>query len=190
MAKHASSIELLRQTALFGALESADLDVMAQCLTRRAVARDVVLFEKDAPGDALYIVEYGRVQVYLLNEAGQRVTLKIYGAGEVFGEYSLLDHAPRSAGAAALEHTELLVLHQRDFDAFLDEHPAAGLALLRGLAQRIRYSSSYLQRVTDMIETMDAAPTASAPEHGRNTVGEMTLNVEEFQKLLATMRKK
>ena len=190
MTDRAHLMDRLRQTALFGALEAADLDVLAQHLTRRAVARDVVLFEKDAVGDALYIVDYGRVQVYLPNEAGKRVTLKIYEAGEVFGEYSLLDHAPRSAAAAALEHTELLVLYQRDFDVFLDARPGAGLALLRGLAQGIRYSSSYLQRITDMIETLNEAPAPDATGQPRNTVGEMTLNVEEFQKLLETMRKK
>jgi CRP/FNR family cyclic AMP-dependent transcriptional regulator len=190
MAKHGHALDLVRQTALFGALDAADLEALAQRLIRRAVARDVVLFEKDAPGDSLYVVAYGRVQIYLLNEAGQRVTLKLCGAGEVFGEYSLLDHAPRSAAAAALEHTELLVLHQRDFDAWLDEHPGAGLALLRGLAQRIRYSSFYLQRITDVIETLDDAPTSEPAAKPRNTVGEMTLNVEEFQKLLESMRKK
>ena len=62
--------------------------------------------------------------------------------GQIFGELSLLDRAPRNATVIADTDMELLVLGQREFAKIVDASPAFARALLTGIARRINESDS------------------------------------------------
>jgi CRP-like cAMP-binding protein len=69
----------------------------------------------------------------------------VHGPGDVFGELALLDGAPRSASATALEQSRLLTLDRPAFVAFLRDQPDASLTLLGDLAARVRRLSSQVE---------------------------------------------
>jgi CRP/FNR family cyclic AMP-dependent transcriptional regulator len=119
----------------------------ARCTVRRCAAGETV-FERGAPGTALLGVISGRVKVSVLSPDGRELILNIIKPGEVFGEIALLDGGERTANAAALADSELLVLHRRDFLPLLERHPALGLQLIELLCRRLRATS---QQVEEML---------------------------------------
>lgn len=68
-----------------------------------------IIFRQDDVSDFAYIIRKGRVEISR-EEAGAVTPLAILKPGEMFGEYGLLDNAPRSATAKALEEVELQIM--------------------------------------------------------------------------------
>lgn len=140
-----SVVTILKEVPLLGDLSEDELTTVADSLTRRTFARGMIIFHKGSLGQNLYIVETGKVRIFLLSEAGQEISVNIYGPGQVFGELSLLDGLPRSAGAVAMETTVTLMLHRDDFLRYLEAHPCMFRSTLAVLSARLRYMTSYAE---------------------------------------------
>jgi CRP-like cAMP-binding protein len=65
-----------------------------------------------------------------------------------------LDEKPRSASAATVGTTELLVLSRDDLLTFVKSRPLVGLAMMRNLVERLRYTTDYLRLVTESIQKL------------------------------------
>jgi CRP/FNR family cyclic AMP-dependent transcriptional regulator len=137
-----SKIDLLRNVPLFAGLSDQDLDALAGSLGKRTFAKNMIIFHQGSLGQTLYIVESGKVRIFLLSESGQETTLNIYGAGDVFGEFSLLDGLPRSAGAVAMEKTVTLTLSREDFSRHLEACPKMALSIMQLLTLRLRFTTA------------------------------------------------
>jgi hypothetical protein len=119
-----SKAMMMRQVSLFAGLSDLELEDLAGSLGRRTFAKGTIIFSRGSSGRTMYIVESGKVRIFTLSESGKEVTLQIYGPGEVFGEFSLLDGLPRSAGAMALEETVTFTLHRDHFFQHLEASPS------------------------------------------------------------------
>jgi len=135
----------LRQIGLFANLSEQALAALAVRMRVRAYRKGEVLFHKDDPGTALFLVRTGRVKISAFSSEGKEAVFTVHGPGDVFGELALLDGAPRSATATALESTKLLTLDRSAFVAFLREQPEASLVLLSELAERVRRLSAQVE---------------------------------------------
>jgi len=60
------------------------------------------------------------------------------GAGDFFGEMSLLEHAPRAATVVAETDLELLVMDPRSFSSLVGSAPSVGMRMMRTLSERLR----------------------------------------------------
>lgn len=138
--------DLLGTVPLFQRLSSHERGDLESVLERRAFALGERIFSIGEPGDSLYIVGTGTVELFVKDDAGGKIVLTVCGHGEVFGELSLFDGGPRTASAVALEEATLLVLDRADLLAFLQQHPAASLDLLTTMGQRIRSTDEILRR--------------------------------------------
>jgi CRP/FNR family cyclic AMP-dependent transcriptional regulator len=136
------SVELLRSTDLFGSLDEAAAARLARDAGRRRYRAGEILFHEGDPGDRLHVIDTGRVRLVLTSEDGREGTLAVLGPGDAFGELVLLDGAPRSATALALEATETLTLDRAAFEALLDEDPAIRRAVLATVARWLRRLTS------------------------------------------------
>jgi CRP/FNR family transcriptional regulator len=103
-----------------------------------------VIFHEGDPGDALHVVVVGRVKITRESTEGEEAIVATLGAGESFGELVLLDGAPRSATATAMEPTETVTLTRTEFQALVDGGSPFRWSLLGGVAHRIR-------RITDQL---------------------------------------
>jgi CRP-like cAMP-binding protein len=121
------------------------LDSVADSLRKRTFAKGMIIFHKDSPGRSLYIIESGKVRIFILSESGQEISVRIYGCGDVFGELSMLDGLPRSAGAVAMEKTRVLTLHRDDFLALLARFPRIAPGIIATLSGRVRYTTKYAE---------------------------------------------
>ncbi len=140
-----SGMNSLRRSSLFDGLPDEELTEVAACLVTRTFGRGVFIFHKDSPGQTLYIIQSGRVRIFILSESGQEISLNVYGPGEIIGELGFLDGRPRSASAVAVEPTQTLALRREDFFQRLEDHPRLAMRLLEILAARLRYTTAYAE---------------------------------------------
>lgn len=125
--------ELIGGCALFGGLDGEQVATVAEQATEVDFAAGRVLARQGEVGTGFFIVAEGRVRVVRDGE-----TLATLGPGEFFGELSVLDGQPRIAQVVAEEPTRCLALASWDFERVLLDHPPLALAILRGLAGRLR----------------------------------------------------
>jgi CRP/FNR family transcriptional regulator, cyclic AMP receptor protein len=143
-----SEAAVLAQVPLFASLAPADLDNLARRLRRRRYARGEAIFLEGDPGTSLCIVQSGRVKIGFTSAEGRSFVLDLFGPGDFFGELALLSGEPRSADAAAVEPTELLLLHRDEFLRALEEQPHLAIELLAVLAHRLRRDARIVQDAT------------------------------------------
>lgn len=124
---------LLSGCSLFMGLPPEGLAVLARRATEVEFAAGHVIARQGEIGTGLFIIVSGAVKVV---RSGER--LAGLAAGDFFGELSVLDRMPRTASVTTEEPTRCLALASWDFDAAVAESPSIALAILRGLALRLR----------------------------------------------------
>jgi CRP/FNR family cyclic AMP-dependent transcriptional regulator len=123
-----------------GPLSAVDDDALRPLLRRavtKAYPKNTVILSEGDKTEGLYVIVSGKVRIFLANENGKEVTLGVEGPGEYFGEMTL-DGGPRSASVMTLEPSRFLVVPRADLEAFLGEHPAFAVHVLRKLIRRVR----------------------------------------------------
>ena len=136
-------LEEVRRVPLFADLSEVDLERLYQMAETISIHSGELVFEEGSPGDALYVVLDGELEV-TKRRGGQDVVLAVRGVGEFIGEMSLLEQAPRSASVRALRESRLLVISQAAFQTLLSCSPSAHLTILRTVTSRLRSTESML----------------------------------------------
>jgi CRP-like cAMP-binding protein len=117
------------EPALVAQLESA--------LPRSSLARyrqQEIIMKEGQAGTFMYLVKSGRVAI-----AVGSTIVEVVGPGGTFGEMAVVDQSPRTARAGTLEETELLQIDRPSLMAVVKQHPAIAVAMLRGIADRLRH---------------------------------------------------
>ncbi len=139
--------EALLSNSLFQTMRGPEIDdVIAHSIERR-VLKGSLIFSKGDSGSSMMAVLAGRVRVGTQSAEGKEVTLNVIGPGEIFGEIALLDGKPRSADAAAIEDTLLMVVERRHFLPLLMRHEGLVERLLVVLCERLRRTSLALEEL-------------------------------------------
>ncbi|MCO4745428.1 MAG: protein kinase [Proteobacteria bacterium] len=110
----------------------------------RDVSAGAVIYNQGVEGDAAYIIQRGRAEVFIETGAGSR-TVRVMGAGEVFGEIAVLTGAPRTAGVRALDDVRLLVVNREVLEKGLGLNSWIG-SFVTTLAERFREADARLRR--------------------------------------------
>ena len=127
----------------------------------RYEAGEVIVQENDF-GDTAYVIEQGQVEVSKELD-GHKVHLAYLGAGEIFGEMSMIDEKPRSATVTAVTETVVSEIRRDDFFNSFQTDPKVALALLKVLFERLREAHAMI------LQLQKADPAARAGPEG--TVG-------------------
>jgi CRP/FNR family cyclic AMP-dependent transcriptional regulator len=148
--------KLLAGIALFDDLKAAELDELAARLNERKLEAGAVVFAAGDPGDALFIIAEGSVEI-TTGEGRVKTALTTLFPGQIFGELSVFDGAPRSATATTTKPTTVLTLGKDEFHTFLMAHPSATLTIMGELAERIRATNDLFssQVSRDVLEEAD-----------------------------------
>jgi uncharacterized membrane protein len=144
-ATNAANAELLAEVPFLQLLDEKDRADLAAELDVVRFPAGRVLFNYGDPGDSLYVIRSGEVEVFFKDDTGERIVLETAKAGDVFGELSLLDGGPRTASVVATQDLEALRVDRADLDHFLQRHPAATLDLLAAMGRRLRATSEKLR---------------------------------------------
>lgn len=130
---HDRRSQLLAECPLFTGAEADDLATLARTATEVTFPRGRVIVRQGEIGTGFFVIVDGRVRVVRDGE-----TIASLGPGDFFGELSVIDGLPRVAQVVAEEETTCLALATWDFERVLLAEPRLALAILRGLAARLR----------------------------------------------------
>jgi CRP/FNR family cyclic AMP-dependent transcriptional regulator len=140
--------DLLKNVPLFQFLDDRERQALAEQLEAVQHPAGTTIFNVGDPGDAIYVINSGTVEIFLKNDTGERIVLEKATRGDFFGELSLLDQGGRSASVVATEDLEALRLDRAALERFLRSHPAAAMDLLTAMGRRLRFSAERLRRTT------------------------------------------
>jgi CRP/FNR family cyclic AMP-dependent transcriptional regulator len=126
------------ETRFLEALSARDADALRAIGRSRRYAEGATVFMEGDPADAVLVLRSGRVKLCCVTEGGREAVLAIREPGDLIGEMSAIDEAPRMATARALEPVEVLVVSSAAFVAFLEHTPGVALVLVRMLNRRLR----------------------------------------------------
>lgn len=153
-------LAILAKTEIFEGLPYDELRQLGRFAFELAAGADDMILAEGVPGDALYVVLEGRLQVALLkSKPGQParrfsdVSLNELKPHDCFGEYSLFDRQPASASVVARERCRLIKLTRANFDQFLAGKDGMARViyhnLLRILIRRLRKKDQELDLTLD-----------------------------------------
>jgi CRP/FNR family cyclic AMP-dependent transcriptional regulator len=136
----------LKYADIFYGLRTDQLERIAAVCTELAPEKDTVLFKENSPGDEMYIVARGSIEIQvdpamigLSTEAGP-TTIATLRKGEVFGEVVMVDQGLRSASAkVAAPNTQLLVIKRGDLLALCEQDYEFGYMLMRNIAADLAF---------------------------------------------------
>jgi len=132
----------MSSTALFGEDQSPILAAFDNEANRVALRGGETLFRQGDPGDALYVVTYGSLEVVVESDGLPSRRLDVIGRGGSVGEMALLVDEPRSASVRAIRDSEVVRIEKAAFEALLAHHPAVAVALARTLVGRLRHATT------------------------------------------------
>ena len=142
-----SKLSVLRKHPIFSDLAPDAFDQLCRYAQPTTLKRGATLFAKGDPGHSLYAVLSGTVKISVSSPDGRNAILNLIGAGEVFGEISVLDGRVRSADAIANTNCEILVIDRRDFLPFVHSQPALAMKFIELLCARLRWTSQQVEQV-------------------------------------------
>jgi len=129
-------------------LADEKLAEIARSAETRIVPAGTVIFRQGEPGDSFYIVRYGRIRVFRVDEEGVETDLGELEPGDSFGEIPLLTGQPRTASVETLEETCLSVLSKEQFDQILKDYPLVALSFVKQMTKLVLQDWSKLQKET------------------------------------------
>ena len=199
-------IEELRSVPLFSRLDLMGLNLIGSgCRLKRVSAGQPIVVEGE-PGNALFIILSGRVEITRASSQGDIVFLAERANGDHFGEMTLIDGAPRSATVTAVETCRLLVLERTTLLHCIERNSQIAIAMLETMSARLREAdqrqlgrSSIRERLLSFLakefETETGAPLtkgstirlrASRDEIGRRIGATRESVSREFSRLVDT----
>src|ERR1043165_7042137 len=147
MAQPASqmTLEALRSVSLFASLDDAAATELLDLLSTKVVPQNTRLFRQGEQGDAMYLIESGRVRISIRDADKQEVTLAELAQGDFFGEMAIIDGRQRSADARVIEDAQFAILSRESFLSFVRTNPDVALEMLSALTDRLRRTDELLR---------------------------------------------
>jgi CRP/FNR family cyclic AMP-dependent transcriptional regulator len=187
--KAEQAVELLSRTQLFGGLDRSHLEPIQERTITRSFRRGDIIFHQGDPGESLFVIAEGLVNVYVLSEDGEEMVLASLRPPDTFGELAVIDRGSRSACARAIESTTLLALTRASFMEMIRENPTIADALHSSLGALLR---RLLQQASDLVFLDLAGRVAKllvtlAEERGERSGDSILLDLRLSQSHLAGM---
>jgi len=139
------TLEALRSVPLFASLDDDSAKDLRSLLSERKVPSNTLLFNRGDEGDAMYLIESGRIRISVVDDDKKEVTLAELAQGDFFGEMSIIDGRQRSADARVIEDCRLAILSRPAFLSFVRKKPDVALEMLGALTDRLRRTDQLLR---------------------------------------------
>ncbi|HCM26168.1 MAG: hypothetical protein A2Z99_01360 [Treponema sp. GWB1_62_6] len=136
--------DALSKVPLFRDVSRRNIEGLAAICVERDFKAGEFLMKQGDEGIGLYIIVSGAVEVRMKAADGQHHPVASNGAGDVLGEITVIDGAPRPMDVVATEPTVSLMLASWEFMAFVKAHPMVAVEILPVLAKRFREAQAAL----------------------------------------------
>ena len=167
------TIDTLRQVPLFESLDNEAAGELCHLLESLDCKASTILFRAGDEGDAMYVIERGKVRICVRTTQGHELTLTELGRGDFFGEMALLlDGQRRSADAVVAEDARLAVLSREHFLSFVRSSPNVALELLTALANRLRHTDELLRHSATRNVNVEEAARLTLADRAADIIAE------------------
>jgi len=184
----------LNKVNLLADLGPEILQRLAERVELRDVRRRDVVYLPGDPGDTVFLLNSGRIKISKVTRDGKALTLSYVGAGELFGETSLVDGSPREEMAEAMENSTLTVLDRVEAESLLKTSPGFGYQLSRILLTRRRELENKLEALVfrDVTSKLAELLLQLSEEHGvedsRGILVALKITHQELANLIGSTR--
>ncbi len=184
-----TAADVLARCVLFRTLDTTTRRRLASHARRQRYSAGQIIFNIGSAGHSLMAVVVGTVRIKFPTASGKEIVLADLGAGEIFGEFALLDGKERSADALALTNCELLILDRRDFLPFLEQNPQACLRVMEMLCGKLRGADERMAEIAflDLPTRLAKTLLRRAGQPRRSPAGSSVAKLSLSQSELASM---
>ena len=140
------TLDAIRSVPLFASLDDNAASELRALLRTREADAETTLFQAGDDGDAMYLIESGRVRIAVTDEDQRQIVLAELARGDFFGEMAIIDGKQRSADATVIEPAKLAVLSRDSFLKFIRNNPIVALEMLSATFSRLRHTDKMLQQ--------------------------------------------
>ena len=142
------AVVALESITLFRYLGRNELQALRFIAQERHFAAHTEIFHENDPGNGVYFVKDGLVEISSLVGDSERHVFSQLGPGEIFGEMAMIEHRPRSATATALKDTDVYFLPRGEMLSLIERSPGLAFSLLQQISHRLReFNRVYLREV-------------------------------------------
>ena len=166
------TLEALRSVPLFASLSDEAATELRNLLTENDVPSKTQVFHKGDTGNAMYLIERGKVRISITDEDRKEITLAELAQGDFFGEMSLIDGRQRSADASVVDDARFAVLSRSDFLAFVRSNPDVALGMLGALSDRLRRTDELLRSRVSRNANEEERKRATAADRAADLIAE------------------
>jgi CRP/FNR family transcriptional regulator, cyclic AMP receptor protein len=166
------TIDTLRHVPLFESLDNEAADELCHLMESLDCKAGTFLFRTGDEGDAMYVIEHGKVRICVRATDGHEVTLTELERGDFFGEMVLLDGQRRSADAVVAEDARLAVLSREHFLSFVRSNPNVALEMLTALANRLRHTDELLRHSATRNVNVEEAAQLTLADRAADAIAE------------------
>jgi CRP/FNR family transcriptional regulator, cyclic AMP receptor protein len=173
-----AEVALLSEVPFFEYLDDGDRATLASLVNVVTFKAGSMIFHAGDPGDSMYILRSGEVEVFFKDTTGHRIVLETCHTGAFFGDISLLDQGPRTASVIATHETEAIRIGRSDLVAFLERKPAAAMNLLAAAGRRIRKSAELLRRTASRNVNVQAEDRRTSVQRTADWIAEFSGSIQ------------
>ncbi len=138
----------LESSKLFSQLPEAEIKMMRQHAKEMSFAPGQDIFKEGDPGDGVYVVKAGRVEISAAITSGERHVFSQVLPGDVFGEMAVLDCLPRSACASAQGDTTVYFVPRDYLVEVLKHSPELSMSMVQEISRRLReFNRQFIRKV-------------------------------------------
>jgi CRP/FNR family cyclic AMP-dependent transcriptional regulator len=145
MAVMTSNDSAFSQSPLLGSASEQLLQVLEGVAHPLKLSKGEELFGQSDPGDGLYVLDQGRIEISVLSDDGRKISLNMLTDGAVLGEIALFDPGPRTATATAKEPCILRRVRRAALFAELRKTPDLAIEMIELAGQRLRWMSDQFE---------------------------------------------
>ena len=143
-------LHLLKSVPVFESLDSKELSKISKIIHQRHWEIGELIVEEGRPGMGMHIILRGVVEIREISGIHNTIQVNKLGAGDFFGEQTLLDYSPRTATVTAVETCTTFGFFRPDMLEIVESDPRLGLKIVTHLAQmlsiRLRHTNVLLKQ--------------------------------------------
>ncbi len=166
------TLDAIRSVPLFASLDDAAAGELRDLLRTRDVAAGAALFRTGDDGDAMYLIESGRVRITIADDDKKTIILAELAQGDFFGEMAIIDGKQRSADAIVSEAARLAILSRDNFLRFIRNNPLVALEMLSATFGRLRRTDKLLQQRVSRNVNEEQAKRMTIADRAADTLAE------------------
>lgn len=137
--------DLLEQAEIFQDLSHSEVEVIGQQATMMSVQAGHIFYMPDDPGEVLFTLKRGRVQLYRISPDGRKLVMAVLKPGALFGQMALIGQRMHHTFAQALDECMVCAMNRDEVERLLVEKPQVTFRLLDNLGRRLYEAEERLE---------------------------------------------